>query len=287
VRLNYPQQGGLADWADASLDSLNERDISLFLSESFPATTLNIDAVSYIFTVASGESISISPTATLSGSDLTLSAGSVITYNSGLGGQTQFTISDSCTPDCVMTVPAHSEADGPTTTVSFTAAGNLTVGKNDVDYFTVNNLAKSFITLPSGSSVASDTVTLPDGATISLPAGSSDIVDQRVALALGSDTVTVSESFALTGTRVITDTSEDVFVVPAGTTDSGNTLTIPASIPVPIGIRSLAVVCESDGSIFTGDCTTPTLTTPLLHMMKFVARSARPSKPEPLEWVIQ
>lgn len=285
VRLNYPQQGILPDWNDSSLDTLTERELSPFLSDTFPATTLEMDADSLNFSVASGESISISPNAVLSGSDLTLTAGNVITYTNGSGGQTEFTISSSCSPDCVMTVPAHSEADGTTTTVSFTATDEFSLDRENVDFFTLDNLAKPLITVPFSSSLASDTVTLPNGATLSLPAGSSDIIGQRIVLA--GDTITVSESFVLSGTTVTTDTSADVFVVPAGTIDSGNTLTIPESIPVPIGVRSLAIVCENDGTLFSGDCTSPTLSTPSMHMIKIVARAARPIQPQPLEWVIQ
>jgi hypothetical protein len=73
--------------------------------------------------------------------------------------------------------------------------------------------------------------------------------------------------------------------VPPGTTHSGNILTMPLSLPVPWGQRSLTVVCESNGEIYDGDCT-PNSPLPKPYPITLVPRKASPQNPPYINWDI-
>ncbi len=257
VRLNYPENGVLLGYGNQELDTAEERNLSPYLTETFPETDLSYPASAddiVKLEVKNTEKIDLNPAGVLTGNNLTVGAGTVVSYTDISSNTKDFTLGSSCDPDCIITVPNHGETDGSISTVLFTADGDLVFSKRYTNFNQQASLAKIIITVPATSSVVSDILTLPGGATVSLPTGSSGITNNQIIL--NGTTATVSEAFLINDTTVTTSISGDTFTVPPGTTNpSANDLFFPAGIiTVPAGVRSLTVICEVDGSVFDGNC---------------------------------
>ncbi len=289
LQFNYPENGELPlVWpADTA-----ERDAATYLSSDFllnagaliPSSTGTID-------VLNGSSITLSMPAILTGDILEVPANTTLTFSGG----GSLVMSDRCPTSCKIVVPNNVEPDGSVTSVSFSADSIVEIPQSfvapikatftDID---ASGFAKLRITARPDSEYSANTLTLPGGATVSIAGG--DWNSPYLILPTGAAiNATVSEAFVLSGTKVTTAVSNDVFIVPFGTTSAGNTLTIPdvasPSFPVPIGIRSITLVCDDDGTIFNGTCPgSPAVSSVLV---KLAPRQAQPLKPNPLIWNIE
>jgi hypothetical protein len=302
VRLNYPTDGEVLDFTDATLDTLAERDLTQGLSDTFPSFDFNyVEATpAYTFDVNDDDTLTFLPDVTLNGSNnIEITANTTLIYTDDSSGQSlSFKIDSSCGTACITNIIPTTNIDesaGLLNQVTFNSSLTLSIPADFVDgfpIFTVQNLVKPYILLPAGSSILGTTITLPLGATITVPAGSADTIINNY-FVLGDGDITVSEAFLQIGNIVTTGTSGDTFVVPDGTVQSGNDLTILARLPLVLGQRSLTIVCESiDGAVFTGfddttgDCeSVDDDSTP--HTVTFAPRTVTPLPPNPLVWTIQ
>lgn len=294
IRLNYPADGELISWSDGSLDSLPKRDVSAFLSETFPAFSLTLidnGNIKLPFEDGVSKEIYFSSPITKTGNEITLSPGTIITYREpapSLEALYQFQVSPFCKPDCRFVIEGIVETADENYSVLTTNSlvDSSLSAPSSMLMILVDNLVKAKLIVPIGSSVSTGTLTLPNGATVSLPANSSDIFENQIVL--GGSSITVSESFTLNNNAVTTSLTGDVFAVPSGTVRGmGNDLSVPATLSLTMGQRSLTVVCEIDGEVFTGDCASPPEASTNRSFITLSPRNTVPSPPEPLIWSIK
>jgi hypothetical protein len=189
--------------------------------------------------------------------------------------------------------------------ITFNATPTITISNllNTPLTFVAPRMGKPWIQVLETATLAGTTITLLNGATITIPVDNDNGIDQTIITFTEDDDangivdadadITVSEAFTMVGNRVITDTSGDVFYVPSGTTQVGNTLTVPARLAVSMGQRSLVVLCDANNAIFTGfdaggACENDSADAqPDVTTLKFVPRAISPSIPNPLVWTIQ
>lgn len=306
LRFNYPINGALPSF---STDA-DERDLTAGLSERFP--TMDIDYVNstniLTFSVVLSDSIEISPPAILSGGNtLEITSDTTLRYiNTSTNSSVTLQIDSSCGSTCITGLSNLVETNGTVNTLTFTGPDDhelllLHLIGNPV--INTENLFNPTVLLPSDSSLSGTTVTLPNGAQITLPSDNIIVDDRIVTFAEDDDSngiydtdadITISESFTLSGNLITTDTTLDSFYVPAGTQISGNDLTIPSRLPISFGELSFTVICDSNNDVFNtfvgvspGVCgNNPDIQTSS-YSFKYVPRAIPPSKPEPLIWTIQ
>jgi prepilin-type N-terminal cleavage/methylation domain-containing protein len=298
LRLNYPINGEIVDWSDATIDTDVEKDISTYLSFGFPAFGISYTESTnvYQFTFETNSTLEISPAATLSGSDLTVVGNTTIIYSNLDGSSSVMYFGSICDTDtCTISdIPANDASNGSVSSLTFSSTGEtdqLNANWVDVD-FVAESLAKPIIKVPTGSSISGTTLTLPNLETITLPSGSSDnVIDETVVL--GDSAITVSDDYVKVGNIVTISSSGDYFWVPDGTDEVSTTeLNVPSRLTVPMGEATLSVVCNDTGLLFSsfddtfGTCdSTGSLATP--YAVKFYPRASTPSLPVPLTWEIQ
>jgi hypothetical protein len=315
VRFNYPTNGLVLGYGDDELNTAAERNLSAYLSGTFPSITaispafptttaasidnLLLPSVSGFINVNTGDKLEFAPAADVSGALVTLNQGTEVSLNQS-GEINYFRLSATCDP-CTLNVP-DSYVISATPDLTFLVSGAISVLPSIIEPIEAPNLAKSIFTVPEGSSIAGTTLTLPStSASITLPAGSSDIINNQVVLGPSSNTITVSESFTTLptsyGQLITTNTSGDTFIVPHNATFLGNVITIPAGMIVPNGPRSLTVICETSGQRFDGFDTNNTVSTvddacvtedaPLrANNINLIARTKTPASADYLQWEI-
>jgi prepilin-type N-terminal cleavage/methylation domain-containing protein len=288
-----------------------EQDLTLGLSEAFPAFQVQYTDATDVFslTVAVGDSIDFSPAVTLAGTQtqIDISSDTVATYNHAASGQSlSFYLDATCGTSCLSGLAnGVDEADGMVNSITFNATPTITISNllNTPLTFVAPRMGKPWIQVLETATLAGTTITLLNGATITIPVDNDNGIDQTIITFTEDDDangivdadadITVSEAFTMVGNRVITDTSGDVFYVPSGTTQVGNTLTVPARLAVSMGQRSLVVLCDANNAIFTGfdaggACENDSADAqPDVTTLKFVPRAISPSIPNPLVWTIQ
>lgn len=291
IRLNYPVDGFIAGFDQPELDSTSKRDLSAYLSKTFPATNLLLPSITGTVAVLDGYKITLDPAGSLVGNELTLAAGTTVTYQDNAGTPIgQFTVATSCSPNCIMTVPPHDEIDGTSPTVTFFGDGTLTISPQYLAPAVASSLAKPMITVPVGSVVAGDILTLPLGATVTLPTGSSDVIANNKVILNDTTmpiTIEVSEAFVLSGNSLTTSSSGDTLLVPPNTVElAANKLQLPPVVILPIGAHSLTVVCDNLGAIYNGECAaTDSAHAPI--SITLPARSNLPTNSSSITWTIQ
>jgi hypothetical protein len=310
--LTQPVEGALPALPNVTA----EQDLILGLSEAFPAFQVIHDnaANEYEITVEAGDSISFTPAAQLAGTQtqIDIAADTVVSYNHAASGQSlTLNIDATCGATCISGFAAAEvaeTADGVVNSINFTATPTITISSLNLNArISLNTeaqrLGKPFVQVTDTAVLAGTTITLENAATITIPVtndnGINDTVitftedDDLDGLADATADITVSEAFTRIGNTVTTDVSGDVFYIPNGTTEAGNTLTIPARLPVSMGQRSFVVLCDADNAVFTGfdaggaceydiNDRQSVVTT-----LKFVPRTVLPSTPDPLVWTIQ
>jgi len=245
VRINYPVDGLLLDWADPGLDTSADRNGSPFLSQPFPAFDINDN---HLVLPATANQLLIAPSGTtIDGANITINVDGDLVLTDG-------SILKLSGCPCVVSVPADTVLASGNTFQINAPGGDISVPRSKIFSIQANasGLVKYMISVPPTSTVDSLTqITLQNGASLSL---SQVVLGTPPQIILNSSNVTVSESFVLVGNVVTTNVSGDQFNVPTGTTVLGNTLTIPLGTSVPIGHRTITVVCEVDGLLFDGKC---------------------------------
>ncbi len=284
LKLSFPVGGAPESWPATEA----EREVSRSLSSVFP--TLNISSVTnaeITVPLSTVEKIRFSAAINKSGDEITLVPGTVISYTTESAPLPEdyideYKVASYCNGACTIEISNLAEPDGNFMEVTPGASSEILASTN-VIAFIANNLAKRAIKVPDGSSISGTTLTLPNTATISLPANSSSAVSNNTVV-LGGDTITVSEAFTLADRTVTTTTSGDVFAVPAGTASSGNDLIIPASLSLPLGVHSLTVVCENNGHVYVdGTCDEANFSNATEDVV-VIPRTSGPVKPEPFLW---
>lgn len=285
LKLSFPVGGAPESWPATKA----EREVSRSLSSVFP--TLHISSVINGFITVpihdtDVEKLRFTPPISKSGDEITLTPGTIISYTKPSTPSTdyinEYQVVSNCISACTIEISDLSEGDGNFMEVTPGASSEILASTN-VIAFIANNLAKRVIKVPDGSSISGTTLTLPNTATISLPANSSSAVSNNTVV-LGGDTITVSEAFSLANRTVTTTTSGDVFAVPAGTASSGNDLIIPASLSLPLGVHSLTVVCENNGHVYVdGTCDEANFSNATEDVV-VIPRTSGPVKPEPFLW---
>jgi type II secretory pathway pseudopilin PulG len=300
LRFNYPIDGLVLAFGDSEIDNETKRDVSSFLSAQFPDADIVIPSISGTIAVSSSDNLTFSSPVTLTSDEVTINGGTVVTLNQ-TSNSSQFTMGSECSSSCTFKVPSGSTLSPAATSLSL-VSGNISISPKYIAPVEAQNIAKPYIILPFGSSISSTTITLPNGATVTIPSNSSEqIINNKVVLNSSSlpASITVSEAFTLNeseiGTTITTGTSEDTFIVPFGTTNpSGNVLSIPVGMSIPLGTRSLSIVCDYDGTPavtgfnnlgnrFDGDCTGLNTSA---EAFKLVPRTHLESKSN-LDWYIQ
>lgn len=271
----------------------SDQDISPFISSDITRSA------NYLFPAQNGEIVIDGGIMNLSlegslGSDdeLEVVAGTEITFLVG-GELYKIKINDRCVPNCKISVPGHGLTP-PTTVDEVTFAASTTINIPPAYVAPLRAEVKGLLRAKikaSGASFSGGTLSLPLGASVS--ADPTSTWDHPNLLAVGTSnsvTVTVSEPFTLTGTRVVTNNTGDVFYVPVGTTiEAGNKLVLPFSLP--IGVHSISIVCDDDSSYQgvdeVGDPSCSNTPSNEPYFLKLAPRQVPPLKPNPLIWNIE
>lgn len=272
VRVNYPIDGDFYVWSDPEIDTPAERNLTQYLSATFPPSKIKLPSITGNITVPA-DTITFPSGSTLVGNTLTVPTGGEVIFADG----SKLTLSG-C--PCVITVPSATYAD-PVLTI--TVPGYITIAPSYIAPIPATKLAKVIVAAPVGSSYSGNTLTLPLGATVTFPVGSNGT--NLPFVIVEGESVTVSEAFVKSGTIVTTTVTGDTFIVPDGSLDDLSYL--PATLAIPWGQRSLSVVCEDDGLVYTGDCTTsPSAPLPKPYPITLVPRKAPPLNPAYINWDI-
>lgn len=290
LRLNTPLHGIVLNYADDEFDTAAERNTSTQFSNTFPNENRLLFSANGTMQVENNETLTFVPDAVITtgtpNNIVTLVSGMVVTYTDTALVTSQFIVGSNCTPNCSLILPSgsYTETFSPHT-LEFNNTQTLTFNNYYIEPITSENLAKPSIEVLAGASLSSNTVTLPLGAIITLPIGTSVLTGTTVIFE-GSE-ITVSESFTLINNLVVTDISADTFTVPVGTSlgSTANSLNIPATTVVTGGAKSFSVLCESNGTPYDGDCSTIGSNSPI--GMTLIPRNSLPVNTSPLEWVVE
>lgn len=316
VKLSAPVEGEVLDYSDADLDTSDERDASIYLSNTFPENPIfvpPIDGKIAVDGTVTPESLTFTPDATLLSASvtplttpiadtitITITAATVITYTDKDGNNGVFSTNGKCSPDCILTISGSnytakqglvdSDIGDDVDTLTFAANGSVTITPYYVAPIVAKNIAKSVITVEPGSSLATNILTLPLGATVTLP--NNDAQLNGLDVVLSGTTITVSAPFTRIENQITTDFSGDKFFIPSNTPPAvGNTLIIPAASTFIMGEKSFTIVCETGaehGELFDGDCDNDSLnniSNP--QSMSLVPRTTLPVNNTAIEWTIQ
>lgn len=282
LKLNYPENGPgfnsqVLSWeapADPQLDTAAERDASIFLSKTFPP-------------VISGKTVNITVPSTLSAASLSVPSDADLIIDSGTPDEAKITLSN-C--PCELPVTGVTTTPGTVSSITFNATGTIGLPVNKTVFY-ADGLLKPDIIIPTGSTLDSPTqITLPNGATLTFAQPFNSIYSPIIILDSDDPTVTVSEAFTRSNNTIITSTSNDQFTVTDGTPTppTGNVLDIAARSSVPIGRRSLTIVCEQFGTNFDGNCANDaTANNPVATPYSFTVKPrATLSPPSVLRWQV-
>lgn len=305
LRLNTPLDGVVLSYGDDEFDTAAERNTSTQLSRTFPSENRLLLSAAGTMEINATETLTFVPDAKIttgSPNNIALTSGTVITYTDSSPQSSKFIVGSNCAPDCTLSFPNSATfttnsgttnlsppvTDEDVGTLTFSNTSTLTLNNHYIapTTLTATNLALPSIEIDGSSTLSSNTVTLPLGATITLSSTIATKIDTT--LVLEDAEITVSEPFTLTsGNEVVTNSSADTFTVPTGTTlgTTTNSLTIPATTIVTGGAKSFSVLCESNGTPYDGDCSTIGSNTPI--SMTLIPRNTLPINTSPLEWVIQ
>lgn len=307
LRLSSPSEGDILSYADDELDTTAERDSSAQLSNRFPSEDTLLLSKFGTMEVDNTETLTFVPSATLTtgspNDSVTLTSGTVITYTDSAipAVSSQFTIGSNCAPDCKLTIQtsSYSAKNGglissngdPVDTLTFSGTTTLAINKHYIApaVLSAKNFTKPAITLPAGSTLSTNTVSLSNGATITFTGTAPQLVYRTVFFQ--DPLITVSQSFTRAD-NTITIASGDTFTIPSNTPSPvGNTLTIPASSTFSGGEKSFTIVCEvgaEQGQLFDGNCADGIANnTDNPKSISLIPRNTLPVNSSVLTWAIQ
>jgi len=259
LRLNYPVNGEITDYADIT----TVKEAAPFLSETFPANDTRLaDATGTIYNTGTNDILVPTGTA-LSGTTLEVpaSVSPTLTFDDNSGATSEFILQD-CPCELEITASAN-----PLSGTTLSGTTSIKVTSENIAPLNVD-LGKYWIELPAGVEFTGTSTTLPNGTTLTLSAVPLDTTNYLPKVILPSGTtVTFSGSLDIfDGDLVTIDTGNtgdarfDQFLVPSSSSQiSANVISIDKSIPpIPVGVRSLTVVCDGGtvpGDLYDGDCT--------------------------------
>ncbi|PHR83481.1 MAG: hypothetical protein COA59_11705 [Colwellia sp.] len=309
LRLSSPSEGIILSYTNSELDTTAERDSSAQLSNSFPSENTLLLSKYGTMEVENNDTLEFVSGATLTtgspNDSVTLTSGTVITYTDSASASasvsSQFIIGSHCVPDCKLTIQASSYTaengsltsnnGDPVDTLTFSGTTTLTINNHYIApaILSAKNFTKPAIILPIGSGLSTNTVSLPNGATITFTGTAPQLIDTTVFFQ--EPLITVSQAFIRTG-NTITIASGDTFTIPSNTPAAvGNTLTIPASSTFSGGEKSFTIVCEvgvEQGKLFDGHCDDGTINnTDNPKSISLIPRSTLPVNNSVLTWAIQ
>ena len=292
LRLNTPADGDVLDYTDPAFDTPTKRDGSTQFSRLFPSENKLLLSAAGTLELADDETLNFDNDVTKAGNEITLKSGDVITYTDSTLQFSTLTVGNNCVPNCVLTFTnSIDEADGALDKITANGSVTITLPNHYLAPTTLvaERLAKASIELGSGSSLLTDTVTLPNSATITLPSNDALITGTTlvfIGTEIDGTKVTVSEAFTLNNVSIETDTTHDIFTVPSGTIRGAtpNSLIIPVGSIVTGGAKSFSILCESNGLPFNGDCSTSGTHLPL--SITLIPRNTIPVNTSPLFWEI-
>jgi prepilin-type N-terminal cleavage/methylation domain-containing protein len=297
LRLNYPiANGSIPDWSDLFIDTTAERDDAPFLSMPFPiSATRLVDGAGKVYTNGDTNADALTDTPLVARPvDFVPSATVLSSTASSTLVEIPSAISSALTFDddsvlmledcpCQLQVEPPIAASGVITTSTTIEA--IAIKPENITPITAD-LGKYIIEVPQAAIVNSATsVTLPNGVTLTFSATVEDSYFPKLVSTVPF-TVTVSEGFDVEGDLVKTD-SGDQFLVPSTSTVVGNVITVAKTAPtIPKGLRSLTVVCETDGLLFDGNCSDAYSPIATPHKLNVSPRSYIPL-PDEIIWNIQ
>lgn len=273
LRLNYPiANGSIPDWSDLFIDTSVERDGTPFLSVTFPVSaTRFVDGAGKVYTGDDTDTLTNTPpvakdldfvpSATVLSStafstlvEIPDAASSALTFDDGSVLMLQ---------DC----PCQLQVEPPIKMSGVLVADGESINDSDNTVAIVvppekiapitADLGKYIIELPQVAKLDNPRLVYlappAAGRTLTFNADVEDSYFPKLVSAVPF-TVTVSEGFDVEGDLVITD-SGDQFLIPSTSTVVGNVITIAKTAPtIPKGLRSITIVCETDGLLFDGNC---------------------------------
>lgn len=306
LSFNYPINGTLPVCVHPSSEDCNP-DFAPFLSGTFPEFILSTNATGKVFTLKQTQTITF-PVGS------TYAASVVSVFQDG-----RATLSDGSKIElrgCTVSAPCSVTTSGAASSFDDEAA-TLTANANDVVVtfphhfvasiqFAVTGLLKPYIEVPRGSVISgAQAVTLPDGTTltfnynVAFTPGVALLPESERRVIVNVDdtdpvTVTVSSNVNMVGNKVFVNGAADVFMVPPGSSlDSTTQLTLTSGLVVPVGQRSLTVVCENANNpagnyrkLYDGDCVGTDGGTPVPVQLKVKPRATLPP-PMPIRWQIR
>ncbi|NQY86303.1 MAG: type II secretion system protein [Colwellia sp.] len=297
LRLSSPSEGIILSYTNSKLDTTAERDSSAQLSNSFPSEDTLLLSKFGTMEVENAETLTFVSGATLTtgspNDSVTLTSGTVITYTDSAGVSSKFVIGSNCAPNCKLTFPTGKVSPLTTSVTTLTFSGTTTLIINNhyiaPAILSAKNLTKPAIILPAGSTLLSNTVSLPNGANITFTGTAPQLVDRTVFFQ--EPLIIVSQAFTRTDNTIII-ASGDTFTIPSNTPAAvGNTLTIPASSTFSGGEKSFTIVCEvgaEQGLLFDGNCDDGTVNnTDNPKSISLIPRNTSPVNNSVLTWAVQ
>lgn len=287
--MNYPvTDGSVPDWTDILIDDAVKRDAAPFLSSVFPAAAKRlVDATGKVYTGTDSNSDGLTEIGAAT-ADVTVPIGTTLTgtlLTIPNGATSTLVFSDNSELD-LQNCPCEAEVNaGTLASTVLNGATTIAIKPDNIAPITAD-LGKYLIELPQATIVNSATsVTLPNGATLTFSAAVEDSYFPKLVSAVPS-TVTVSEGFDVEGDLVKTD-SGDQFLIPPTSTVVGSEIAVAKTAPtIPKGLRSITVVCESDGLLFDGNCSDAYSPIAMPYKLNVSPRSYIP-RPDEIIWNIQ
>lgn len=250
LRINYPVSN-TAEIPD--LSAIPDLDTAPFLSATFPNRDTRLVDAAGIAYLTGVTSVNVPAGSVQSGTTITAPNGDI---EFEVGTDTSYIELEDC--------PCELEVDAGTIPVSgtlLTDANQIAIQPENIAPITAD-LGKHVIEVPAGAVVSGTTVTLPNGASLSLSGSPDEDYLPKIVLDAGSPTVSVGGTFTFDGDLIEVDSTGDQFLVASTSAVSGTLVNVVKSVPsVPHGLRNITIVCEDDGTVaeagflYDGDCT--------------------------------
>lgn len=293
LRLNYPvTDGRIPDWGDALIATSADRDLAPFLSATFPVSATRVvdgsgkvytgqDTDSDFLTDGAGLDVTVPLGTTLSGTLMVVpdSISSTLVFDSG-NSVLQL---QNCPCDLEV------DAGSLTTATNLNGANTIAIEPENIAPITAD-LGKYVIEVPDGASSTPGVITLPNGQTLSVTGGMTDDYFPKIMLDPSAVVNASSADTDMEGDLAAVVDENGQFLMASASTVSGALVTVEKAVAtVPIGMRNITIVCESDGLLYDGDCSdNPSTYTPIAtpYQLEVSPRAYVPA-PNEILWNIE